>query len=461
MKVLAKKQKTEAKLEEAGETLRALTLEKHSDGLRLWDPHSGRIRISHDYSVTNKQIKIELRNPEAILPQESSQTLKITLPKHHSITTASIEDLVEQEDPVADQPVQGEPVETTVPLSSQTKIVNKHYNYVLFYEKPPKNRSSSVSDNNLVEGKRTCQAPDCFYLTDIVPYSKALSTPTEKDRWKTAMDTELDSLMIHNIWILVPYPKHKERVIGGMWCLTHKQNEFGEVYWYEARWVVFGNHQENLLHDFNTWASVGRNEMFKTSLLLVVTFHLIPYQFDIDTAFLHGNMDAVVYIKQVTGYKQKGRENWVWRLNKSLYGTKQAPQMWKSKLTEVLLSLDMRSAELDESLFSSSNNALMLHIHVDDGFLIIKNEGLILNFLLNLNKQLKLKFKKCPTQHLGYSFVWEGDRLLINKSDLINRILDQFNMENSKAVKTPCNSNLLNEIYFKGGTKTSLNFSRL
>ncbi|MBW0554947.1 hypothetical protein O181_094662 [Austropuccinia psidii MF-1] len=195
-------------------------------------------------------------------------------------------------------------------------------------------------------------------------------------------------------------------------------------------------------------------------LSLVVTFQLIPYQFDIETEFLHGDMDAVVYVKQVTGYEQKGRENWVWRLNKSLYGTKQAPRMWKSKFTEVLLSLDMRSAEADESLFISSNKTLMLHIHVDDGFLISKNEGLILNFLSNLNKKLKLKFKKCPTQHLGYNFVWEGDRLLINKSDLINKILDQFDMENSKAVKTPCNGNLLNEINFKGGSQDITQFQQ-
>ncbi|MBW0554946.1 hypothetical protein O181_094661 [Austropuccinia psidii MF-1] len=230
MKVLVKKQRTEAKLDEAGETLRALTFEKYSDRLRLLDPRSGGIRIPRDYSVSTKQIKIELRNPEIILPKESSQILKLTLPKHQSITTTSIQDKVGQEDPAEDQVVQGESEEITTPLSSQMKVANKHYDYVPFYKKPPKNISSSVSDNNLVEVKQTRQAPDCFYLIDIVPYSRALSTPTEKNHWKTAMDTEFDSLMSHNTGTLVPYPKHKEKVIGGMWLLTHKQNEFGEVY---------------------------------------------------------------------------------------------------------------------------------------------------------------------------------------------------------------------------------------
>ncbi|MBW0481245.1 hypothetical protein O181_020960 [Austropuccinia psidii MF-1] len=153
MKVLVKKQKTEAKLDEAGETLRALTFEKYSERLRLLDPRSGRIRISHDYLVSTKQIKIELRKPQIILPKESSQILKPTLPKHQSITTTSIQDKVGQEDPAEDQVVQGESEEIMTPLSSQMKVANKHYDYVPFYKKPPKNVSSSVSDNNVVKGK--------------------------------------------------------------------------------------------------------------------------------------------------------------------------------------------------------------------------------------------------------------------------------------------------------------------
>ncbi|MBW0524632.1 hypothetical protein O181_064347 [Austropuccinia psidii MF-1] len=216
--------------------------------------------------------------------------------------------------------------------------------------------------------------------------------------------------MNHNTGELVPYPKNNEKVIGGMWCLTRKRNEFGEVYRYKARWVVFGNHQEHLLHYFDTWASVGRNETFKTMLSLVINLNLITYQFDIETAFLHGDMDTIVYVKQVKGYEQVGKENWVWRLNRSLYGTKQAPRMWKEKLTKVLADLDLFSSKSDESLFITKDYWLMLHIHVDDGFLIGKYEKAIINFLEILNSKLKLKFKKRPNQHLGYTLLWKKMR---------------------------------------------------
>ncbi|MBW0481885.1 hypothetical protein O181_021600 [Austropuccinia psidii MF-1] len=157
-------------------------------------------------------------------------------------------------------------------------------------------------------------------------------------------------------------------------------------------------------------------------------------------------MDALVHVKQVKGYEVKGKENWVWWLKKSLYGTKQAPQMWKEKLTVTLSSLGLISAQSDESLFTNSDKSLLLHVHVEDGFVISKLESKILKFLSDLNSLLKLKFKKQPTQHLGYSLTWNKDKLIINQSDLINKLLRQFNMQDSNPVKTPCNGNLLNEL---------------
>ncbi|MBW0501866.1 hypothetical protein O181_041581 [Austropuccinia psidii MF-1] len=94
MKVLVKKLKAETKIDKAGETFKALTFEKYSDRLRLLDRDTGRICISCDYSVSNKQVKIELRKPESILTQDSSQTMKLTIPKHHSTTTLPTENSV-------------------------------------------------------------------------------------------------------------------------------------------------------------------------------------------------------------------------------------------------------------------------------------------------------------------------------------------------------------------------------
>ncbi|MBW0511291.1 hypothetical protein O181_051006 [Austropuccinia psidii MF-1] len=160
----------------------------------------------------------------------------------------------------------------------------------------------------MVEGKRSRKIPDQLILTNSVPYNQAIKDSSEKVEWQKAMDDEFKFLITHNTGELVPYPKQNEKVIGGMWCLTRKRNKFGEVFCYKAWWVVFGNHQKHSLHYFDTWASVGRNEKLKTMLSLVVNLDLIAYQFDMETAFLHGGMDAVVFVAQVKGYEEAGKE---------------------------------------------------------------------------------------------------------------------------------------------------------
>ncbi|MBW0527014.1 hypothetical protein O181_066729 [Austropuccinia psidii MF-1] len=181
-------------------------------------------------------------------------------------------------------------------------------------------------------------------------------------------------------------------------------------------------------------------------LSLVVNFNYIPYQFNIETAFIHGEMDTLVNVKQVTGYEEKGKENWVWRLKKSLYGTKQAPRMWKSKLESALSSLGLMSTWSHESLFINAEKLLLLHVHVNNGFIISQSENKIIEFLTKLNSIFKLKSKKKPTQNLGYTLKWRSDKIMINQTDLITKTLQKFNMNDCKPVKTPCNGNFLNEV---------------
>ena len=47
---------------------------------------------------------------------------------------------------------------------------------------------------------------------------------------------------------------------------------------------------------------------------------------DVKTASLHGDLEEEIYITQPYGFKVLGKENWVCKLNKSLYGLKQSPR---------------------------------------------------------------------------------------------------------------------------------------
>jgi hypothetical protein len=244
---------------------------------------------------------------------------------------------------------------------------------------------------------------------------------------------------------LVPPPKD-DKSIGGMWVLCRKLNEANEVIRYKARWVGFGNHQEPNKHYYLTYASVGRIETFKILLSISVAYKWPVFQFDVETAFLHGEMDADVYVRQVSGFEVPGKENWVWKLNKSLYGMKQAPRMWKKHLTTTLKTLGLSPSIMDDALFFNADRTLFLHIYVDDGLIVGQNKSIIVSFLNQLQEVYKIKIKEKPTQHLGYTLEWGTNSVVLHHQAYVEKILKAFNMDTANSVKTPLPTNALHQV---------------
>ena len=57
-------------------------------------------------------------------------------------------------------------------------------------------------------------------------------------------------------------------------------------------------------------------------LSLTVSLDLEIKQMDVKTAFPHGDLDKEIYMEQPEGFIIKGKEDYVCKLKKSLYGLK-------------------------------------------------------------------------------------------------------------------------------------------
>ena len=78
-----------------------------------------------------------------------------------------------------------------------------------------------------------------FVEFDRITYEKAM----KNDKWKKAMDAEIEAIERNNTWELIEMPP-KGKVIGVKWIYKTKLNEKGEVDKYKARLVVKGYSQQ-------------------------------------------------------------------------------------------------------------------------------------------------------------------------------------------------------------------------
>jgi hypothetical protein len=91
-------------------------------------------------------------------------------------------------------------------------------------------------------------------------------------------------------------------------------------------------------------------------------------QLDVHNSFLHGKLEEEVYLCQPPGYEDKSKPNYVSKLEKTLYGLKQALRAWYSKLSSKLVELGFKASKVDTTLFylNTSNLVIFILVYVDD-----------------------------------------------------------------------------------------------
>jgi hypothetical protein len=203
--------------------------------------------------------------------------------------------------------------------------------------------------------------------TDSEPatYQEALAAP-DAEQWKQAMDEEMASLHANGTWVLEP-PPTGAKTIPVKWVYKIKRDASGNIERYKARLVVKGFMQREGI-DFNeVYAPVSKAATMRALLSLVAADDLELEQLDIKTAFLNGDLEETIYMQQPPGY-QEGGNGMACRLVKALYGLRQAPRAWHTRLKAELEAIGFTATEADASLFvrHHKDHAVYLLVYVDD-----------------------------------------------------------------------------------------------
>ncbi|GJV26885.1 zinc finger, CCHC-type containing protein [Tanacetum coccineum] len=121
---------------------------------------------------------------------------------------------------------------------------------------------------------------------------------------------------------------------------------------FKARLVIRGFRLEEGIDYFDTYAPVARITTIRLLLALAAIHNLVIHQMDVKRAFLDGNLEEEVYMKQPKGFVMPGNEHKLCKLVKSLYGLKQAPKQWHQKFDEVVLSSGFLLNQSDKCVYS-------------------------------------------------------------------------------------------------------------
>ncbi|KAA3470075.1 retrovirus-related Pol polyprotein from transposon TNT 1-94 [Gossypium australe] len=203
---------------------------------------------------------------------------------------------------------------------------------------------------------------------------------------------ELNALIRNHTWSLCPLLDNR-RAISCKWLFNVKKKADGSVDRYKARLVAKGFSQHAEVDFQDTFSPVVRATTIRTILAIAVMKGWPLRQVDVNNAFLNGELTEEIYMSQPPGFEETGLsgQKLVYKLNKALYGLRQAPRAWFQTLKHYLVGqLGFHASNADPSLFIrvTSESYLLLMVYVD-GIVIT---GSSTKEIDNVVHQLHLKF---------------------------------------------------------------------
>ena len=258
-------------------------------------------------------------------------------------------------------------------------------------------------------------------------------------KWESAMKDEMDSLMSNQTWELAELPPGK-KALHNKWVYRIKEEHNGNKH-YKARLVVKGFQQKEGVDYNEIFSPVVKLTTIRLVLKIVAAENLHLEQLDVKTAFLHGDLEEEVYMRQPEGFIKEDRKNLVCRLKKSLYGLKQAPRQWYKKFDSFMSSHGFTRCQADHCCYFKKfdNNFIILLLYVDDMLVAGSDMQEIVNLKQKLSKQFEMKDLGAAKQILGMRIKRDTNSrtLLLSQDKYINKVLSRFNMQNAKVVSTP------------------------
>jgi hypothetical protein len=275
----------------------------------------------------------------------------------------------------------------------------------------------------------------CSISSNIEP--KTYNQASKLDCWRKAMDIELQALIDNQTWTVVDLPSGKVP-IGCKWVYKIKYNANGSIERYKARLVAKGYTQTEGIDYFDTFSPVAKITTVRVLLALAAIKGWHLEQLDVNNAFLHGDLNEEVYMSLPPGYSTNNASQ-VCKLQKSLYGLKQASRQWYSKLSSALISLGYSQSQADHSLYvkTTATSFTALLVYVDDIVLAGNSTQEIQAVKMFLDNKFKIKDLGQLRFFLGLEIARSDSGIFLNQRKYTLELLEDTGFLASKPASVP------------------------
>jgi transposase InsO family protein len=362
-------------------------------------------------------------------------------------------DIIENSDEIFDEFVNNLINKHSAVINSKTQIArmkleqmvnDRHYNIKDVRNRIKTMKKERQNEASVAMAFHSAYAAEAIQLNiaDPVTHSEAMKR-ADSEKWKEAEQEEINSVKKARTWKLVKLPPNRQP-IGCKWVYKTKYNENGTLDKYKARLVAKGFAQKHGIDYTETFAPVVRFSSIRALLAIGAYYDLEIHQMDVKTAFLNGDLDHDIYMKQPEGYEVKGYEHLVCKLNKSLYGLKQAGRQWYEKIDSELRRMRFDRLATDNCIYIKQTNeyTIIIALYVDD-LLILSNS---MKELRIIKQQLAGSFEMKDLGEARFILGIKIDRnrekktLSITQTEYVKNVIKNYGMEDSRRTTvTPMN----------------------
>ncbi|MBW0504462.1 hypothetical protein O181_044177 [Austropuccinia psidii MF-1] len=228
--------------------------------------------------------------------------------------------------------------------------------------------------------------------------------------------------------------KKEYKLVGTMWVFKLRRNHLNQVIEHKARLCAQGFTQTPGIDFNNTYALTGRLNSIRALIAHACINKLDFHQIDIKSAFLNAPLNKKVYLSIPQGLSIDCCR-YCLRLKKAIYGLKQAPLAWYTRLKLWLQSVGFMTCKLDLCVFHRKDpEHLWIYVQVDYFALFGKNLHI---FKKEIHYKFDIKDMGPADLLLGVKINQQEESITLDQHHFIKSLLDSYSMQDCKAESTP------------------------